>query len=94
MGEKKISQLTTATSVNSNDVVVIVQNGVTKKAPISLLPKGTAVGEYTISFEEAYRTQVATNKYGAASNVVNSTKYLKDALTTAVSSLNSHGGGT
>ena len=94
MGDKKISQLTTATSVNSNDVVVIVQNGETKKAPISLLPKGTAVGEYTISFEEAYRTQVATNKYGNASNVDNSTKYLKDALTTALSSLNAHGGGT
>ena len=94
MGEKKISQLTTATSVNSNDVVVIVQSGVTKKAPISLLPKGTAVGEYTISFEEAYRTQVAKNKYGDASNVDNSTKYLKDALTTALSSLNAHGGGT
>ena len=52
------------------------------------------MGEYTISFEEAYRTQVATNKYGDASNVDNSTKYLKDALTTALSSLNAHGGGT
>ena len=32
------------------------------------------MGEYTISFEEAYRTQVATNKYGDASNVDNYTK--------------------
>lgn len=94
MAEVKISALPTATNVNSNDVVVLVQNGETKKAPISLLPKGTSVGEYTIKFEDAYQTQVATNKYGDASNVDNSTKYLKDALTTALASLNTHGGGT
>lgn len=94
MAEVKISALPKATSVSSSDVVVINQSGVTKTAAISLLPKGTSVGEYTIKFEDAYQAQVATNKYGDASNVDNSTKYLKDALTTSLASLNTHGGGT
>lgn len=94
MAEVKISALPKATNISSNDEVVINQSGVTKTASVSLLPTGTSVGEYTIKFEEAYQTQVATNKYGDASNVDNSTKYLKDALTKSLASLNSHGGGT
>lgn len=94
MAEVKISALPKATNISSNDVVVVNQNGVTKTASISLLPTGTSVGEYTIKFEDAYQAQVTTNEYGDASNVANSTKYLKDALTTALSSLNAHGGGT
>jgi hypothetical protein len=40
MSEKKISQMPSATVLTGSEVVLIVQNGTTKKVPVSLFQRG------------------------------------------------------
>ena len=47
MADKKISELTQTTSINSSDVIVINQNGETKTAAVSTFPTTTIVDNVT-----------------------------------------------
>ena len=47
MADKKISELTQTTSINSSDVIVINQNGETKTAAVSTFPATTIVDNVT-----------------------------------------------
>ena len=89
MSDIKISQSPAATSVSSSEIILMNNDGVTKSSPISYLPTGNVIGEYTLNFEDELKSAIATGRYEKSN--YNAAKkeaaYMKFALSTACQKL-------
>ena len=96
MSDIKISQLPAATSVSSSEIILMNDDGVTKSSPISYLPTGNVIGEYTLNFEDILKESIASGRYenSGYSDWKKSCAYTKYAITLATKRVHAHGGGT